>query len=88
MSLASPSTLALAAVLDGPALWHGLVRHDVAASSALLRYLIAVPVSAAMLTVLRAVTRAYGAPAGPEPVRAVAERLDTATPPESGRSTS
>jgi hypothetical protein len=79
MALARPSTVALAALLASSALFHAFARHDLDPSVAVLRFLIAVPVSAAMLAVLRAVTHAYRHP-GPA-IRAVAERLD-AQPPE------
>jgi hypothetical protein len=75
MALARPGALALAVAIDSPALWHAFVAHDLSASTALLRFLIAVPVSAAMLAVLRALTAPYHRPE--QPIRAVAERLDT-----------
>jgi hypothetical protein len=75
MSLARPSTLALAALIDAPAIWHTAVAHDMPPSTALLRFLIAVPVSAAMLAILRGLTSRYEQP---EPaIQVVAERLDT-----------
>jgi hypothetical protein len=74
MGLTRPSTVALAALVDSPALWHAFVRHDLSASTAMLRFLIAVPVSAAMLAVLRAVTESYRRPG--RPIRVVAARLD------------
>lgn len=74
MRLASGSTLALAALLDGPALWHAFGTHEMDASTALLRYLIAVPVSAVLLAVLRAVTAPYRADGSP--MRVTARRLD------------
>lgn len=81
MALARPGTMALAAAIDSPALWHAFVEHDLAPSTALLRFLIAVPVSAAMLAVLRALTAPYRRPQST--IRAVAERLDTEdTPPD------
>jgi hypothetical protein len=75
MALARPSTVALAAVIDSSALWHAFVQHDVTPSAALVRFLVAVPVSAAMLGLLRAVTEPYRR-SGPT-IRAVAERMDT-----------
>jgi hypothetical protein len=82
MALARPGTLALAAAIDSPALWHAFVAHDLTASTALLRYLVAVPVSAAMLAALRALTAPYRQPE--PPIRAVAERLDTRPEPPPG----
>jgi hypothetical protein len=76
MALARPGTLAVAAAIASPALWHAFVRQDLPPSTALLRFLIAVPVSAAMLALLRALTASYRQPE--PPIRAVAERLDTA----------
>lgn len=57
--LARWSTLLLAGLLAGPTLWHAFVQHDLDASSALERFLIAVPVSAFMLAGLRSVTASY-----------------------------
>jgi hypothetical protein len=75
MQLFRPSTLALAAAIAAPALWHAFAAHDLPASTALLRFLIAVPVSALMLTVVRAMTAPYRRRSEPA-IRAVAERLD------------
>jgi hypothetical protein len=74
MALARLSTLGLAAVIDAPAIWHAAVGHDLPGETALLRYLIAVPVSAAMLAVFRAMTASYHHREAP--IRAVSERLD------------
>jgi hypothetical protein len=83
LRLASGPTLVLAVLLDGPALWHAFVAHDLDASTALLRYLIAVPVSAVLLAVLRLVTGPYRAV--DQPLRVTARRLDderaNGTPP-------
>jgi hypothetical protein len=57
--MAQLSTLLLAALLDGPALYHAFVLHDLDYTSALLRYLIAVLVAALMLALLRAVINGY-----------------------------
>ncbi|MFB9178873.1 hypothetical protein ACFFX1_12110 [Dactylosporangium sucinum] len=54
------STLFLALLIASPALWAGFVTHQLAAQTALLRLLIAVPVAAIMLAAFRAVTRGYG----------------------------
>ena len=59
MALIRPGTLLFAALISGPALWHAFVQHDLDASSALERFLIAVPVSAFMLAGLRSVTASY-----------------------------
>jgi len=60
VGLARFSTLFLAAVLASPALYAGFWSHTLDTQTALLRYLIAVPVAAVMLAVVRAVTRGYG----------------------------
>jgi hypothetical protein len=65
MGLARPSTLLLAALLSSAALWHAFVGHDLDVTTALTRFLIAVPVSAAMLALLRWL--ASGSPAPPKP---------------------
>jgi hypothetical protein len=80
MALTRPSTLALAAAIDAPAIWHAAVSHDLPGSAALIRFLIAVPVSAAMLAILRGMTASYQHK--DTPIKAIAERLDTdETPP-------
>jgi hypothetical protein len=59
VGLSRPGTLALALLLAGPALWQAFVADQMDASTALLRFLIAVPVSAVMLAVLRGLTGDY-----------------------------
>lgn len=59
MRLASLSTLLLATVLAGPALWRCFVTHDIDQRTALLRLLIAIPVAGVMIGVLRALVMAY-----------------------------
>ncbi len=49
-----PSTLLLAALLAGPALWRAFVQHQLDPTSAMLRYLLAVLAAAAMLAMLDA----------------------------------
>ena len=77
------STLFLAVAIASPALYAAFVKHTLDTTTALLRLLIAVPVAAIMLGIVRAVTRDYGKdklrraekrgdPAGHEPVRAEA----------------
>jgi hypothetical protein len=73
--IARLSTLFVAALLASPALWSGFVTHEVDPTTALLRFLVAVPVAAAMLAVLEVVTRGYGKPdtaSATEPVHAEA----------------
>lgn len=74
MGLAEPSTLGLAALISAPALWHGFVQHDLDPQTALIRFLVAVPVSAIMLSVFRSVIAGYRPP--PKSRRVTAERLD------------
>ena len=81
-----PAALLLAAVLAGPALWRAFVTGELATDTAVVRFLIAIPVAAAMLGVFRMVSDAYRPPAGPvvlarplqpgDPVRVTADRLD------------
>jgi hypothetical protein len=54
------STLLLAAAIASPALHAAFVKQTLDPQTALLRFLIAVPVAAIMLAVVRAVTRDYG----------------------------
>jgi hypothetical protein len=61
-SLARYSTLLLAAILAGPALWHGFVVRDMDVDTAIIRFLIAVLVSAFMLAFLRGITSDYRKP--------------------------
>ncbi len=82
--MAQFSTLLLALAIASPALYAAFVKHTLDTQTALLRLLIAVPVAAIMLGIVRAVTRDYGKdkprragkrgepPAGQEPVRAEA----------------
>jgi hypothetical protein len=58
--LARYSTLMVAALIASPALWHAFVRQDLDPQEALTRFLIAVPVSALMLALLRGLTAGYG----------------------------
>lgn len=54
------STLVIALLIASPALYSALVTHELDLTSALLRYLIAVPVAALMMWIVRAVTQDYG----------------------------
>jgi len=71
--LARWSTLLLAALIASPALWHAFVSGDLDYATAATRYLIAIPVSAIMLAILRSVTARYGL-LGAAPVAGSAER--------------
>ncbi len=78
MALVRPSTMLLAGVIAAPAIYHAAVTHELPGADALFRYLIAVPVAAALLAVLRKVTAGYGRQE--RTVRAAAERLDDERP--------
>ena len=80
MGLARPATLALAALISAPALWHAFVVGDLAVSTALVRFLVGVVISAVALHLLRTLTAGYQPPK--EPIQAVAERLDTPERPD------
>lgn len=54
------STLFIALLIASPAFYSALVTHELDLTSALLRYLIAVPVAALMLWVVGAVTEGFG----------------------------
>ncbi len=84
MRLASFSTLLLASVLAGPALWHGFVARDLDSTTALLRYLIAIPVAAIMIAVLRSIVTGYQRDGEREPLRV---RAVTGEPMAQRRST-
>jgi len=59
VGLARFPTLFLAALLASPALYAAFWTHTLDPQTALLRLLIAVPVAAVMLAIVRAVTRDY-----------------------------
>ncbi|HKS99687.1 MAG TPA: hypothetical protein VJT31_09185 [Rugosimonospora sp.] len=67
MFLILPSTLLVAALIASPALWHALVVGDVSLSSAMARFLIAVPVSGLMMSILRGLTASYRKNSRPPP---------------------
>jgi uncharacterized membrane protein len=73
MQVAKFSTLFLACVLAGPALWGAFVTRQLDVTTALTRLLIAIPVAAIMLATIRALTGGYGEESShEEPVRAEA----------------
>jgi len=61
MSLIRPSTLLIAAMMAGPALYQAFVTQTMDVEDALIRYLIAVPVAVLMLAGLRLITRGHQA---------------------------
>jgi hypothetical protein len=70
MRLGRFPTLLLAAVLAGPAIWRATVTGDLDPRTALMRFLIAVPVAGVMLAFLRSLATGYqvkGAAAQPQP---------------------
>lgn len=54
-----PSVLGLALLLSTPALWEAFASGSIGVTTALIRFLIAVPVAALMLSLLRTVTEGY-----------------------------
>jgi hypothetical protein len=60
MQIARYSTLLVAAAIASPALWAAFVTHEMDVTTALLRFLVAVPIAAILLAVLDAVTKGYG----------------------------
>ena len=54
-----PSVLLLAILLSTPALWSAFAAGSMGITTALIRFLIAVPVAALMLALLRMVTSGY-----------------------------
>jgi hypothetical protein len=75
------STLFLAVALASPALYSAFVKHTLDPMTALLRLLIAVPVAAIMLAVVRTVTHDYGRERKPaaEPTTAPPIRAEAVT---------
>jgi len=67
MGLARFSTLFVALLIASPALYSAFVTHDLDPTTALLRYLIAVPVAALMLAIVRMVTQGFGQDEEPDP---------------------
>jgi hypothetical protein len=59
MNMLRPSVLGLAVLLSTPALWAAFVTGSMGITTALIRFLIAVPVAALMVTLLRMVTAGY-----------------------------
>ena len=73
MQIARFSTLFLAVALASPALYSAFVTHELETRSALIRLLIAIPVAAIMLAVVRSVADGYTKLNGAKkPVRAEA----------------
>ena len=64
MYFARWSTLLVAALIASPALYHAFVTQDMDYGDALTRFLIAVPVAAIMLAVMRGLAAGYRRGAG------------------------
>lgn len=64
MNFIRPSVLLFALIITGPAIYRNVV-GELDVTSLLTRFLIAVPIAAVLLAVLRFVTAGYGKP--PEP---------------------
>lgn len=62
--------LIVALLLSSPALWSGFVTGTMGTTNALIRFLIAIPVAALMLMLLRAVTASYGKRSTKQPAAA------------------
>lgn len=91
MRLARPGVLLLATIIAAPALWQGFVSHGTDESTAMIRYLIAVPVAAVMLMVMDWLVAAYGPDEDEEPSTrtkiTVERRRDTDLAPAAGEET-
>ena len=66
MTLIRPGVLLLAALLAAPALWRAAVDGQLDLNSALIRFLIAVPVAIVMVSGLRLLTADYRRMAAPD----------------------
>jgi hypothetical protein len=78
LGLTQGSTLLAAALIDGPAIYHAFVVKDMPADTAMLRYLICVPIAAALLLIWHTIIDPYRRKGAP--LRATAQRLDTEDP--------
>lgn len=91
LGLTQGSTLMTAALIDSPAIYHAFVAKDMPADTAMLRYLICVPIAAALLLIWHTIIDPYRRKGAP--LRASAQRLDTedpedpTTPPPTRRAT-
>jgi hypothetical protein len=78
LGLTQGSTLLIAALIDSPAIYHAFVVKDMPASTAMVRFLICVPVAAILLMLWHTIIDPYRRKGAP--LRAVAERLDAEDP--------
>jgi hypothetical protein len=70
------STLGLAAAMSSPAFWQAFVTGSLDPTTALIRFLIAIPVAAILLALPRTVVRYYRRRQPVQPVQADASRTD------------
>lgn len=59
MFLIQPSTVLLATIIASPAMWGAFVAHDITITAMLGRYVLAIALSAVLLSMLRSLTAAY-----------------------------
>lgn len=83
LGLTRGSTLAVAAAIDSPAIYHAFIAHDMPADTAMSRYLICVPIAAVLLMLWHSIIDPYRRKGAP--VRALAERLDEDQEPPPNR---
>lgn len=70
------STLGLALAMSSPALWQAFVAESLDPTTAMIRFLIAIPVAAVLLAIPRAVVAQYRRKHPARPVQADASRTD------------
>lgn len=70
--LLRPLTVLMAALMASPALWAGFVTGKLDVRSAMIRFLVAVPVAMLMLAGMRALTASYRRAQNPKPAPAPA----------------
>jgi hypothetical protein len=80
LGLTRGSTLSVAALIDGPAIYHAFVVKDMPADTAMARYLMCVPIAAILLLAWHTIIDPYRRKGAP--LRAVSERLDGAAEDE------
>jgi len=68
----------VAALIDSPAIYHAFIVKDMPANTAMLRYLICVPIAAALLMTWHTIIDPYRRKGAP--LRVSAQRLDTEEP--------
>jgi hypothetical protein len=76
------STIGLAAAMSSPALWQAFVTESLDPTTALIRFLIAIPLSAVLLAIPRTVVGYYRRKQPVEPIQVDASRTDRAASAE------